>query len=254
MKLEHDFNIQEYLEGCDYNTAEFLNGQSLTAPVILDIEKYLTKELWVGELGLNTQAGWLCGHAYSMWLASLRLASSGHAAAVTPVVRAALESACYSLVIQKDNSLAETWKNRHLDEASKKASRTAFNSAVKNAAKTLNSLNGFGDKVNRLYESCIDFGAHPNPLSIAHNIHREYLTESTWNNHIGILYNLDQIQAKRGLLFCTDVGVTIAYICTEILDATDLHRQRLAGLLLSVHAAVEAFNKEASAAQNGNQG
>lgn len=65
----------------------------------------------------------LAMHASMTYLASLRVAFSGHAAAAFPLFRTALESACYAFLTSEDDELARTWLDRNGSEKALKLCR-----------------------------------------------------------------------------------------------------------------------------------
>lgn len=247
MKLEHTFQIGEYLEGAQQNMNEFMSDITFAQEVIIDVERYLTRELWVGELDICDEVGQLCSNAYSMWLAGVMLAAGGHPTAVPSVLRTGLESACYAVLIHESPDLAAVWRNRNNDEDALRLCKKHFSSAIKRSTDLMESKRpGIGNIIYGRYENTIDFGAHPNTLSIVHNMHREQLSDDVWNNTFGILYDHDAIQAKRGVLFCADIGTAISLACTFVIDnASEWHWSGAFGNFMKFHAAANFFVEEA---------
>ena len=106
-------------------------------------------------------------NAYMLFLAGVRVAMTGHVTACFPVLRTALESACYGFLIAKDPDLSAVWADRHKDADSKKVCRKAFGSAVTDVAKLVEREQpGGGQWLSDAYDAAIDFGAHPNIKSV----------------------------------------------------------------------------------------
>jgi hypothetical protein len=81
-------------------------------------------------------------------------------------LRACLEHAGYAALMKHQPALAQVWMDRHQDEASLKAMKQAFTQG--NVRDALTALDQKAATVyDRLYQDCIDFGGHPNVLSVA---------------------------------------------------------------------------------------
>lgn len=154
----------------------------------------------------------LAFNAYYMFLASVRTAISGHPAAVFPTLRAALESACYALVIFDDTQLFSLWSNRHNDEAALKAQKKAFSGAVSQAAELAGKCDlHMADLVRALYEASIDYGGHPNPRTM--DAHLKYGQVGFSDiDEFGCLYEPTDHRTGGGMVACLDFGIAIAYL------------------------------------------
>lgn len=101
---------------------------------------------------------------HSSFLAAIRLAMSGQLSESYTVLRAAIEQAWYALHISKDPqapNCAKVWLCRNDDEASKDKCKDEFK--VSNVRSTHESLDfSTAEELKNLYETMIDFGAHPN--------------------------------------------------------------------------------------------
>jgi hypothetical protein len=101
------------------------------------------------------------------WTASIRIALSGQPYAATPLLRTALEAACYASLINSDSSLETVWINRNNDVDSEKKSRKIFSPAVSNVSKLISKVStDLGESISEAYDECIDDGAHPNTKGI----------------------------------------------------------------------------------------
>jgi hypothetical protein len=127
--------------------------------------------------------------SHSSFLAAIRLAMSGQLPESYTVLRAAIEQAWYALHMAKDPQAphrAEVWLRRNEDEVSKSKCRSEF--TVANVRATHESLDSVTAKqLHQLYETVIDFGAHPNQLSVLMAM-RKAATEQAINYQVGILF------------------------------------------------------------------
>jgi len=102
---------------------------------------------------------------YSLYLAAVRLSTSGQIPETYIVLRACLENSLYAHYIHAHPKLAVPWLNREVDQPSKKVVRDEF--AAGRVLKCLEQADAETGKIARaLYERTITYGAHPNPYSI----------------------------------------------------------------------------------------
>jgi len=103
--------------------------------------------------------------AHSAFLAACRLALSGQAAESYMATRSCLEAALYGVFVHKEPDAMKVWLDRHVDKASRDASKRKFA-----LAELLNFLEGIdrsvGERLRALYEDAIDRGGHPNERAI----------------------------------------------------------------------------------------
>jgi hypothetical protein len=126
---------------------------------------------------------------HSAFLAAIRLAMSGQFSESYPVLRAAIEQAWYALHIAKDPkppNRAKVWLCRNENKASKAKCKNEF--TVANVGSTHQSLDSVTAKqLHQIYETMIDFGAHPNQLGVLVEISKSE-TEQEINYRVGILF------------------------------------------------------------------
>lgn len=153
-------------------------------------------------------------HAHSLFLGAIRLAKSGHSSAVYPLLRTAFESATYALLFTQNKGLSEKWKNRHQSEDSFKQSKTAFTPAMKKLRLILqehdNTSQGtpYEEYIMSMYDAVIDFGAHPNPITVTNN--SAVSSDGDVVNYV-YLNRLDD-QMIKGIFACIDFGVVLSII------------------------------------------
>lgn len=109
--------------------------------------------------------------AHSTYLAGTRFSTSGQVCEAFIILRGCLEAALYGYYFYRNPEKVEIWLRRHDDAKSKKAVRKEFL-----IGKMLEILEKEVPKVGKLmrelYETCIDYGAHPNERSMTSNMRR----------------------------------------------------------------------------------
>jgi len=111
----------------------------------------------------------LLARAHSTYRAAARLAVSGQCPEAFSLLRTAIECSMYALRMYKHPELTEVWLNRHKDESSLKTARNEF--SYGKAFTTLNATDKkHAERIDALYQRCIDFGAHPNEMSVTGNM------------------------------------------------------------------------------------
>jgi hypothetical protein len=103
--------------------------------------------------------------SHSNFLAAVRLSISGQVPETYLSLRSSLENALYGYRISKDQSLAETWRQRHNGKQQNTKIREAFKPGL--LFRTLAAADADEAKTARLlYDRCIDYGAHPNKRAL----------------------------------------------------------------------------------------
>lgn len=111
----------------------------------------------------------LFGRTIGSFVAAVRLATSGQVTESYPQLRACLENALYAFYIKNDPTLANIWLDRHENRQAKETTKDHFK--IGNAWKSLKSKDASLEKrTHEAYETCIDYGAHPNERSVTMNV------------------------------------------------------------------------------------
>lgn len=126
--------LEDYISRGDKNTEGLLKVEHPFMPLARAYYRFFSEQLWADSEPLPTSQVFLSVNAFTTWTAALRMALTGHEAATYPLLRTALESACYALVIARRPDMAAIWSARHEGDAQRKACRRAFGSAVADAA------------------------------------------------------------------------------------------------------------------------
>jgi len=219
VRFELKKSLEDYFEAGDSNTKEFLADKVFVAAVNRTYE-FFASELFVKGNGLKAAASVLALNSFMLWMASLRMALTGHAAASFPLFRTALESACYGYLIQKDEAKERLWLARHSSEKDTAACRGAFTPAVREVAKAINTVQpGSGDIILQIYENAIDYGAHPNTKSVLPNLRSEPDTDPKfWRLQLVGVHNHNDTEARRSLLAALEYAWVIALIIFRTID------------------------------------
>ncbi len=102
----------------------------------------------------------------------------------------------------EDESLQRIWADRHLSAEAMKLCRKEFTSAVAKTARAIEAAEqreGPAKWINDCYQGAIDFGAHPNPLSI----HR----------HVGIAEEEDAYRVSLTALYSSRIRLRFRVRC-----------------------------------------
>jgi hypothetical protein len=99
--------------------------------------------------------------AHSAFLAGSHLAMSGQAAEVYASLRLCLENGLYGLYLSRNPASRETWLRRHDSDEAKQRVKSEF--TIRNLFDLLRGCDPNEARIaGELYESCIEYGAHPN--------------------------------------------------------------------------------------------
>ena len=97
---------------------------------------------------------------------------AGQAAEVCAALRLCIENALYGLYFTQNPASAEVWLRRNDGAEAKRRVKKEF--TTRNLFDTLRGVDrSEAEFAEQLYESCIDFGAHPNQLAFAQNLRLE---------------------------------------------------------------------------------
>ncbi|MQB23196.1 hypothetical protein DXT90_21450 [Agrobacterium tumefaciens] len=250
MLFKSEQGFREYIRLAQENVAEAMSEPS---PLVVGVERYcdfLQKELLSGEQDLTATAGFLLLNSYMLYQSSIATALTGHAVAIYPLLRTALESACYGYLMRSDTAVERLWLDREKTKADMKAARKRFTSAVKDVAAAIDKADpGKGAIINQAYQQAIDWGAHPNPRSI----HKHIQTPRDIGTHIQVdltgLHGQRALEYDRSLLACLDFGMLLGIVIAHSLSTVSKDTIRtLQGLIDMKEALLESEFPEVYAA------
>ena len=161
--------------------------------------------------------GVLAMDAFMIYLTAIRVAMSGHGAAMFPLLRATLEASCYAFLVGENEDLLEAWLKRNSTPEALKSSRKAFRSAVKDTAKRIQKKSWVATNteawISQAYDDVIDFGAHPNPKGVWPYVRfSEDHPDGRHRVSMAAVYEAGSFETSRCLMACLDYGLLVALI------------------------------------------
>lgn len=204
-----DGGLDRYMAMADETASELLDGNDPLVAGLRKYDEFMRRDLWT-HTSIAPGLGFvLAMNACMMFLGGVRMALSGHSAAVFPILRTALESASYAVIIQREPELGDVWSNRHESATHRRECRNkfSFERGVRHLDDTAPELLTLARQV---YEGSIDYGAHPNVKGVAGHLS---IDEEREDENIAVtltaLYGSGHIETVRGLCACLDFGLSI---------------------------------------------
>jgi hypothetical protein len=143
--------LRDYLTITVENSAAMLRAPSPAFNVLTDIDQ-LMSAVWTSDLRRDPIVLFLGVNGQMLIHGAVRTAVAGQVAAIYPLLRAALESACYGFRISKDPALLQVWADREKGEAQRKAFKPSVADAVEDLRKVEEELAQY---IQSLYEESI---------------------------------------------------------------------------------------------------
>lgn len=136
----------------------------------------------------------------------------GHLLPVYMTLRGSIESALYANAMVVDPSLADVWINRDNDAESREKCKRSF--TVKRIFDALENAHSkeFRSSVYEVYETVIDFGAHPNSGSLLRSLQIKELDDGRHLVRFGYMYGADSAQLRQALVACVEIGLIVFFI------------------------------------------
>ncbi|OWY74333.1 hypothetical protein [Pantoea sp. AMG 501] len=204
--------LKEYLKGTLENAVDHSEEPPDLMEAVYEMDRIFQKEFFDDEFDVSPCAGLLAMNSYILLLASVREALSGHSVSLFPVLRTALESACYCYLVALDREKVQIWTNRHSSLSALQKCRKTF--TVKKATGQLKSLSPeMAEYINEHYEACINFGAHPNLRSITNHLSDIVdVDDSYLGFHLTGVYGRNSWEVNYALFICLELGQAIAFL------------------------------------------
>ena len=226
--------FERYFESASETERELLESDSSLVAGIRTYHGFLAEHVFGDQEWLSPIQALLGMHGFMTHLSAVRVALSGHVAATFPLLRAVLEASCYALLIGGDESLEDVWLERNTTAVALRTCRRKFNSAVKMAARDVQTRDwvsaGTEEWINEAYDAAIDYGAHPNPKAVWPYV---YLGKDRPDGYVGVgltsLYGARAHGTSRGLIACLDYRLLMAVILTSCVDSPP--REALLGIV-----------------------
>ncbi|MDU9402635.1 hypothetical protein RTH46_09035 [Pseudomonas sp. zfem004] len=218
--------VRDYLIATLENTQDHASESPELMHLIAQMDGIFHDEIFSLPLSEQSAANLLIINAYTMLLAGVREALSGHVVCVFPIVRAALESSCYAYIIANDASKADVWLDRHSSETALSKCRKMF--TAKKAVDILKSSDPvMAEYVWGYYEASIDFGAHPNTKSvIGHLSNSGPAQDGLHAFEFTSVYGKNSWHVNHALFVCVEAGQAIAYLIAASIDNHPLIHER----------------------------
>jgi hypothetical protein len=176
----------------------------------------------------------LAAHAYQ--LSAIRVALSGQSPSAFTSLRASVECALYSLIMQEQEGADTIWANRNLDREACKRTFTASK-----GMKLLEFDPNLKTLAQQVYDACIDFGAHPNPIAVLKNLQVEDAGDA-WRVSLVSLHGVGSFPVERTLVACVETGLACVLIFSQVFGnnpaSREIHSATYA-LLAEFHALLE---------------
>lgn len=222
MKIDINKSFDLYFNEAEKNTTKVIGSDSKFLTEIKELHHYYVNKIFPNCTNLSHHPIFLTMNSFMLLQSALRLAFSGHEAAIFPQLRTALESVCYAFLITVDHELESIWLARHKNIDTHKLCRKEFTDAVKKTANKLKSLNFIDEETYNAiysgYQSTIDLGAHPNPKSILPHI---CISNEREDKQIEVLltglYCSQSPQMNRIMLTCLEIGLLMSLILSSTL-------------------------------------
>ncbi|AZE77313.1 MULTISPECIES: hypothetical protein [Pseudomonas] len=215
-----DDSFRAYLTAGTENLEEILEAGSPFLTMMDDLDSFLNQHVSGPNVEIDNQIIHLLRiNARFLLMTGFRIGLTGHVSGIFPILRTALETACYALLMSKNDSLCDIWLGRNSSSEGFKACKNAFNKPMKDAQKLVDEHDPvLGAWMYALYESTIDFGAHPNPKTVT--LHTRFTDDDqgmTLIENIG-LYGVSNYGYEGGLLACVEMGLATALVLSMTHD------------------------------------
>lgn len=171
MPFRDPVSLIEYLRGCASNAEANVFEQTALMGFVAEIHD-LYGETIDRVLGDAESAGLFLGMSHGAFLAAFQLAASGEFPPTYAVVRMCVEHALVAHRLHHNPEFKPVWFSRDASAAATEVFRRKFRYRVMKAELDANHP-AIGHQFSTVYESCISFGAHPNPAALMTNIRHE---------------------------------------------------------------------------------
>ncbi|MBB6249160.1 hypothetical protein [Rhodanobacter sp. A1T4] len=248
MKLVDTQPLEMYLDTADRLQAEVKIRQPEWFGVLIELDAIWRTELFGEATHLAPVPASIVVQSFYFWLAAVRVALSGHATAVYPLLRTGLEAACYAYKLVKDPTLTSVWLARDRNAESRKKCRQAFTSAVSEVAKLPEIDPLLGTAIREMYDACIDFGGHPNPRALFDHLN---MSDNTGSDAVMMsivgLNGPTSVNTVRALAAAAEHGFFAIIICANATGdhpRADTLQQRLDAVIVRVQALTKPYLNE----------
>lgn len=161
-------SLSEYLHSADAAYQEVQEARADEVRLCGVIDSVLKAAIDHANKDAPVAATLLNMQARLLFTASVRVALAGDPSPLPPILRTALECACYGQAIALDPALGPIWMARHDSEDARKKCRNSFGSSIIDRACVRLAAKIEGDHriIKAHYDRLIDLGAHPNVAGV----------------------------------------------------------------------------------------
>ncbi|RMV76460.1 hypothetical protein ALP05_00664 [Pseudomonas caricapapayae] len=215
-KNNGDDSFRAFLTACTENQDEVLAQNSPYVVMMDALDSFLLTHVTnPGERPKDLVMHALRINARFMLMTGFRIGLTGHAAGVYPTLRTALETACYAFLMSQDEAVSDVWMKRSLSVDNAKAFKKAFKQPIADARDLIDKIhpNNLGTWMYELYQASMEFGAHPNALTVVLHtrLSDDEATGGTRYENIA-LYNVGNFEFDRTLLACVETGLAVVIV------------------------------------------
>jgi hypothetical protein len=193
-------SLSEFFRLADYNA----RVTAANYPAVFELLRHVDAAFKRAEDAVERDSGWvrlvprfLLVRTHSSFLAAVRAGMSGQLSEAFALLRGAIEQSWYALHMAKDPSgdtRIEVWLRRNHDEQATGRCKAEF--TVRNVRTTHEGLDpGAASQLHSIYESLIDYGAHPNQMGVLTGVTQQECAK--------------QIDYKVGILYPAEVSVMV---------------------------------------------
>lgn len=179
-------------------------------------------------------------NAHASLRAAMRLAFSGQLLPVFMTLRGSIESVLYANAMVRKPELQDVWRKRDRDAKARQQCRDEF--TAKKMFRYLSQAHdqAFSERVQDIYDSTIDFGAHPNNRSLISSTRIEDLDTGETALNFTYIHGINSFELKQSLVACAEIGLTVFFVALICFDAHP-HREALNRRALELQEQVPKF-------------
>jgi hypothetical protein len=211
-------SLTEYIENSNRNRyATFANKKErFNELIFIDKCFIIVFKDWINPQ--NNLSPHLFIRSHAAYRAACENAMSGQVAQAFPQLRACIEYAGYGLHIMKNPEVSEIFLKRHEDNEGKGIDRVRKEFTIKNINSTIKKLNKHLSRdYHNLYNKSIDFGAHPNEMSVINNL--KVLNSEKSKNFLQMYLHGDGVELSHILDFTCQIGICALEVFQEAFQA-----------------------------------
>ena len=133
-------------------------------------------------------------------------------------LRGSIESALYANAMVNNPKLQDIWLKRDSGKKARQACRDEFTSGRMFRALSKAQNGEFSNRLREIYDSTIDFGAHPNNRLLLMSTQIEELPTGEHELNFAYIHGVGSFELRQSLVACAEVGLAVffvALICYE---------------------------------------